>query len=169
MAGKISDLNTCISACALLVLVGCDNAEPIRDIAYFQGIGLEKTLAQLKTCGSQKKALLEKKDAEGLDRYAKSRQLTNCHTGFKFAASEEAKNLSSRIGEFKNVRSQEEVKALKQKILGDVEARWDGIQPLANDWIRVDGQDLAYAVRAIEQSAANRSSNLDFASWGKRR
>lgn len=160
-------LKICIAFAMLAFIFGCNKTEPIRSLAYFQGLGLEKTFAVLQSCADEKKSLLDKKNAEGLDQFAKSSQFANCRVAFKFAASEYGKNILLKANDFKNATTQVEVENLKKKIEAEFEAKWKGIHPMIRDYENNDIQPLSYALVVVDQTAANRSSRIDINSWNK--
>ncbi|RJG02641.1 hypothetical protein [Noviherbaspirillum sedimenti] len=157
-----------VSAFAFALLLGCDKAEPVRDIAYYQGLGFEKSLESLRACVQKKKALLEKKDAEGLDQFAKSTQNINCRTAFRFVIKEAAQSLSVRAQEIQKMNTQDEVKILRDKIHADMETKLSGIDSVVEDW-QSDAMPLGLAIRDLNQKAANRISRIDIDSWKKRK
>lgn len=159
----------CVSsiAIALILLGGCDKPEPIRDIAYFEGLGFEKTLDYVKLCRDEKVRLQEKKDAEGLDRFAKSARATNCRTGFKYATGIEAEIINKKAATLHEATSHEALKTLQAQISRDVDSRWGDIPEVFKEWAKHDGAAMSYAFWNLSRIASSRSARLHISSMGR--
>lgn len=159
-------LTTVIFTC--VILLGCNKAEPVRDIAYYQGLGSEKSIESLRACAEKKKTLLEKKDAEGLDQFAKSTQNVNCRTAFRYVMLEEAKLITARAAELQKMNTRDEVRKLRETLHAEFEARMVGLVPMIEEW-NEEAVPFALAIREFDRQVANRISRIDIDSWKPRR
>ncbi len=166
MLSNKSTLRLCAIAVTSVLFAGCTKTEPVRDIAYFQGLGLDKTLDTLRSCQAEKKALMNKKDAEGLDQLAKSPHYTNCRTAFKFATGEEAKNVDTTTSAIDAASTAEDVKQLQEKVVADINARWHDIGELSVEFANMDGNPIGREMWVMNAHAAKKLSHFAFASFG---
>jgi hypothetical protein len=141
----------------LVTLSACDSAEPLRDSAYFEGLGFEKTFQYLQSCADEKNALLAKQDAEGLDRFAKSSKGINCRTSFNYAAKREAEAVLAKAKLLRTANSEEELKQARGSIESDVNARWGNILKTFHDW---KSPELSYAYFSLGQISSSRLSDI---------
>jgi len=150
-----------MSATAVLaaLISACGTSEQVLDITYFQGLGVAKTSDYLKACVAEKKPLLERHDAAGLDRFAKSARAANCLTAFKFAVDEEDKTLGTQRKAFETATSQEALKTARDTIHQDFESRWNEIITTFPEWKNFTNP-LASAIRGVDIAYSNASSKL---------
>jgi hypothetical protein len=145
------------AAAFLVALSACDSSEPLRDPAYFEGLGFEKTLEFVRTCAAEKKSLVDKSDAEGLDSFAKSSHGKNCHTGFDYAVKQEAELVSGKAKLFASANSEEEIKQLKKTIYDGTGSRLGDALVIFKDW---KTSDLSRAYFFADQAAGSRQTKI---------
>lgn len=138
-------------------ITACESSEPLRDIAYFEGLGFEKSFQYVQACTEEKKALLAKQDAEGLDKFAKSTRGKNCRTGFDYSAKKEAEALRGKASQLKASNTEEEIKQAQNSISKETDARWGEIFKVFPDW---KSSDLNSAYLYVARTASTRLSEI---------
>lgn len=141
----------------LVSLSACDSTEPLRDSAYFEGLGFDKTFQYLQSCADNKNALLAKQDAEGLDRFTKSSKGINCRTSFDYAAKQEAEAVLAKAKLLRTANSVDELKKAQATIESDLEARWGNIFKTFKDW---KSKELNHAYFMMGQISSSRHSDI---------
>lgn len=148
------------TASAFAILLGaCAQTEQPLDIAYFQGLGGQKTDDYLKACVALKKPLLVKQDADSLDRFAKSVRAINCQTALRFAVDIESKNLAVRSRELDAAQDHRALKAVHEKIRHDFAEKWKDITSTFPEW-KKDTAPLASAMYQVDIAYSHASSVL---------
>ncbi len=156
----------CLVPLLAVLLSACDSVEPPRSIEYFEGLGYEKSSEYLSSCTDQKKALIEKNDAEGLDKFAKSTRSPNCRHAIQYVLKQDAKQLMERAKDFKGVGSVNEVKNMLDKINGETNAKIKALD-VFTDWIKEDGKEIAYAHWVVNNSAQSVITRLQISQIGR--
>ncbi len=152
------------SAAILFALSACDSSEPLRDPAYFEGLGFEKTLEFVRACAAEKKSLVDKGDAEGLDSFAKSSHGKNCHTGFDYAVKQEAELVSGKAKLFAGANTEDEIKGIKKAIADETDGRWGETFKVFKDW-KISDLNTAYFF--VDQAAGSRQTKIMLERMGK--
>lgn len=130
----------------LVALSACESSEPLRETAYFEGLGFEKSLQYVRSCTDEKKALLAKQDAEGLDRFAKSSRGKNCRTGFDYASKQEAELVRSKATLLQAATTEDELNQAQNRISGETDARWGDTFKVFPDWKPTEINNAYYSL-----------------------
>lgn len=115
-------------------LTACSPQEESLTIAYFQGLSPDKTALYLKECVAQKKALLDRKDAAGLNQFAKSVRAGNCLTAYKYTAEEGGKTLIAQSALFGKATTVAESKGIWEQMKKDISGQWDEVDSTFPEW-----------------------------------
>lgn len=153
---------------ALLVasLSGCLKDESPLDAAYFQALGAEATNKYVSDCMGEKKALLDKHDAEGANSFAKSVRAANCLVAYKVTVAEDVKVLQSVLPNLKNAGSADEVDSMISAVSKPIEAKWLAVRNVFPEW-RKDASPIGSTLFGLEQSATNAKSRISIRNLGK--
>lgn len=149
-----------IIAGLFLGLTACSLQEESLTIAYFQGIGPDKTVLYLKECVAQKKPLLERKDAAGLNQFAKSVRASNCLTAYKYAAEEGGKALLVQSALFGQVTTVAESKGIWEQMKKDIGAQWDEFDSTFPEW-KAAAAPLFKAIMGAEAAYTRSTSRIN--------
>lgn len=151
---------------SVLAFSACSTDEPVRETAYFEGLGFEKTLEYIISCREEKRSLLASKDAEGLDRFAKSSKAKNCLTGLKYAQQEEAKIILSKAKILNSASSVQDLKREEKAIADDHHARWGDTFTVFPDW-KKSAPAIAGAFYEVGATSSRRHSRIMIGGMGK--
>jgi len=144
----------------LLGLAACSPQEESLTTAYFQGLGPDKTALYLKECVAQKKPLLERKDAAGLNQFAKSVRAGNCLTAYQYAAEEGGKALMAKSVVFGQVTTVAEAKGIWDQFKNDVSAQWDEPHATFPEWKGAEAP-LIKAIMSAEAAYVRATSRIN--------
>ena len=158
-------MNTQISLTGIVVglllgLAACSPQEESLTTAYFQGLGPDKTALYLKECVAQKKPLLERKDAAGLNQFAKSVRAGNCLTAYQYAAEEGGKALMAKSVVFGQVTTVAEAKGIWDQFKNDVSAQWDEPHATFPEW-KEAAAPLIKAIISAEAAYTRATSRIN--------
>lgn len=147
-------------------LSGCITEESPLDAAYFQALGIDATNKYVADCMAEKKALLDKHDADGANSFSKSVHAANCLVAYKVTVDADVKVLHSVLPNLKNAGSGDEVDAMISAVTKPVEAKWLAIREVFPEW-RKDTAIIGSTLFGLEQSATNAKSRINIRNLGK--
>lgn len=144
----------------VLGLAACSPQEESLTTAYFQGLGPNNAALYLKQCVAQKKPLLERKDAAGLNQFAKSVRAGNCLTAYQYAAEEGGKALMAKSAVFGQATTVSEAKGIWEQMKKDVSAQWDEPHVTFPEWKEAE-TPLSKALMSAEAAYIRATSRIN--------
>lgn len=145
---------------------GCIKEESPLDAAYFQALGNEGANKYFEGCMAEKKAFLEKHDADGANTFSKSIHASNCLVAYKVTVVEDVKVLQSVLPNLKNAGSVDEIASMISVVSKPVEAKWLAAREVFPEW-RKDAVPIGSALWGIEQAGMNARSRINIRNLGK--
>lgn len=130
---KISLAITLAATVAMLTACG---EEELHDKSYYQALGQEKSIEAFMQCGIKRKALIDAKDANGVDKYTKSNALNNCKAAFLASAREQAKEIRAQTDLLLKTTTKEEYNAIKDKFGKVIDDRLTETLKQFPEWFR---------------------------------
>lgn len=157
-------MKSSLSSLALLIallqgLAACGSTEKPLTLAYFQGLGPENTSVYLKECVAQKKPLLERKDAAGLDQFAQSVRAGNCRMAFQYAAEAGGQALMAQSARFEQATTAAEADGIRAQLQRDFDAQWGDLVSTFPEW-KETASPLMRAVAHAESAFTRAKSRI---------